>query len=150
LVCSTDITVKAQVDATFDSVHGKFGSIDVLINNAGFVPSGADPVSTLDMNDTWAAFEINVKGSLHVAQAFSRTASETAVVVDTSSVVAVLSPWPGSAGYTSSKLASAKIWEFYAVENPKTRVVSIQPGQIETDMAKKIGIEVSFDDGKMT
>ncbi|KAH7311352.1 putative short-chain dehydrogenase [Stachybotrys elegans] len=150
LTYSVDVTVKAQVDTAFDFVHSKFGPIDVLMSNAGYVPTGLDPISKLDVEDVWTAFEINVKGSLHVAQAFSRTSRESgAVVVDTSSVVAVLPPWPGAVGYTSSKLASAKVWEFYSAENPETRVVSIQPGTVATDMAEKVGVKGPFDDADL-
>ena len=141
LSCKVDITDKAQVDEAFSSVAKAFGSIDIFLSNAGYVPSGYAPVSELDVDDTWRAFETHVKGCIHVAQAFSRTANKSsAVVIDTSSVVAVLPPWPGAAGYTASKLAASKIWEFFSLENPDIRVVSIQPGQIETDMAKKVGL----------
>ena len=148
LSCQVDVRDKAQVDEAFASVAKSFGSIDIFLSNAGYVTSGNAPVSELDVDDTWMAFETHVKGCIHVAQAFSRTANKSsAVVVDTSSIVAVLPPWPGAAGYTASKLAASKIWEFFSLENPGIRVVSIQPGQIETDMAKKIGL-TGVDDGE--
>ena len=108
LTCSVDVTVKTQVDAAFDRIQKTFGPIDVLMSNAGYVPSGADPVSITDVGDSWATFEINVKGAMLVAQAFSRTARESeAVVVDTSSIVAILPPWPSVSGSLCMELSSS-------------------------------------------
>lgn len=71
-------------------------------------------------------------------------------MVETSSIVIAVPPWPSAAAYTASKLAATKIWDFYRVENPSTRVISIQPGQIMTDMAKKMGMEFENpDDGEL-
>jgi NAD(P)-dependent dehydrogenase (short-subunit alcohol dehydrogenase family) len=93
----------------------------------------------MDPDSSWTAFEVHAKGSILVAQAFSRTKNQKAsFVVDTSSIVIAVPPWPASAAYTASKMAATKIWDFYRVENPSTRVVSMQPGQILTDNAKKI------------
>lgn len=143
-----DVSNKAQVDACFDSVAKEFGPIDVLINNAGYVTAAAT-VNELDIDDAWTAFETHTKGSMIVAQAFGRTARKSeAFVVETSSIVAILPAFPGSAAYTASKLAATKIWAFFGAENPAIRVVSIQPGQIETDMARKIGVK-GRDDGKL-
>lgn len=147
LPCSADITVKDQVDSAFNKIAEEFGPIDVLISNAGYLTGGS--VGDLDPEDAWTAFEIHAKGSILVAQAFSRTKNEkTSYVVDTSSIVVAIPPWPQAAAYTASKLAATKIWEFFRVENTSTRVISMQPGQVLTDMARKMGQESANDDGK--
>lgn len=69
----------------------KFGPIDILINNAGYISSGT--VSDMDPDDSWTAFEIHVKGSILVSQAFSRTKNERqSFVVETSSIVIAVPP----------------------------------------------------------
>lgn len=147
LTCVADVSIKSQVDAAFDSVYSRFGPIDILIDNAGAL-SVTSKVEDIDIDEAWAAFETNTKGSLLVAQAFKRTArKEHAVVIDISSVVVMLPAFPGSAAYTASKLAGTKIWSFFGLENQSIRVVSIQPGQIETDMARKLGMK-GRDDSK--
>ncbi|EED12547.1 short-chain dehydrogenase, putative [Talaromyces stipitatus ATCC 10500] len=137
--CVTDVSKKEQIDAAFDLVVNKFGPIDVFVDNAGYVTTGT--VTELSNDDAWITFETNMKGSIYTAQAFSRTArKDHAVVIDVSSIAAIMPPLPGAAAYSTSKLAATKIWEYFAAENPNYRVVSIQPGQIETDMAKKLGL----------
>jgi NAD(P)-dependent dehydrogenase (short-subunit alcohol dehydrogenase family) len=41
---------------------------------------------------------------------------------------------PGMSSYVTSKLATAKLFEFLAVENPEIHVVNVQPGAIKTDL----------------
>lgn len=83
--------------------------------------------------------------------AFSRTKNQSEYfVVETSSIVIAVPPWPAAAAYTASKLAAAKIWDLFRVENPSTRVIRMQPGQIMTDMAKNTGMEFANpDDGEL-
>lgn len=146
LTCVADVSKKDQVDAAFDSAAQHFGSIDVFVDNAGYISTG--PVTELDSDSAWAVFETNMRGSIYTARAFARTARrDHAVVIDVSSIAAIMPPIPTGASYSASKLAATKIWECYAAENPNHRVVSIQPGQIETDMAKSIGLK-GADHGK--
>ncbi|CAH0032702.1 unnamed protein product [Clonostachys rhizophaga] len=142
VVQSADITNQEQVNQAFDAIVKEFGTIDVLASNAGVV-SGAGTINELDVEEAWKTFEGIVKGNLLVARAFSRVASKQgAVVVHTSSVCAALRAFPGSVAYTASKIAATKIWDYFGVENPGIRVVSIQPGQIQTTMADELGIKM--------
>lgn len=110
------------------------------MDNAGCVST--EQVTKLDNDSACAVFETNMRGSIYTARAFARTArKDHAVVIDISSIAAVMPPLPGGASYSASKLAATKIWEYFAAENPSHRVVSIQPGQIETEMAKSIGLK---------
>lgn len=89
-----------------------------------------------------------MKGSIYTAQAFARTVrKDHAVIIDVSSIAAIMPPIPNGASYSASKLAATRIWEYHAAENPNHYVVSIQPGQIETDMARSIGLK-GADHGK--
>jgi NAD(P)-dependent dehydrogenase (short-subunit alcohol dehydrogenase family) len=142
VVQSADITNQEQVNQAFDAIAKEFGTIDVLASNAGVV-SGAGTINELEVEEAWKTFEGIVKGNLLVARAFSRVASKQgAVVVHTSSVCAALRAFPGAVAYTASKLAATKIWDYFGVENPGIRVVSIQPGQIQTTMADELGIKM--------
>jgi NAD(P)-dependent dehydrogenase (short-subunit alcohol dehydrogenase family) len=148
LILSVDVTDLNQVDATFDTAVKEFGPIDILISNAGYCTDLAS-ISDLDPADAWTAFEVHVKGNFNVARAFRRTASkEGAVAIHTSSMAAVMPAFPGGSAYSASKLAATKIWDYFAFENPGIRVVSIQPGTVQTAMAEKIGVKAP-DDGKL-
>lgn len=147
LVIPTDITSKTQVDAAFDVIKTTFGVVNVLVSNAGFIQTPA-AVQDSDPEDAWWSFEVHVRGVLNVIQAFKRViADEGAVVIDVSSIVAVLPAYPMAGAYTASKMAGTKLWEYFGVENPGVRVVSIQPGRIYTNMSKKLGIK-GLDHGK--
>ncbi|KAI7970109.1 hypothetical protein EIK77_001499 [Talaromyces pinophilus] len=146
LTCAADVSKKDQVDAAFDLVAKEFGPIDVFVDNAGYMTT--EPVTEMDSDGAWAVFETNMRGSIYTARAFARTArKDHAVVIDVSSIAAIMPPMPGGASYSASKLAATKIWEYFAAENPKYRVMSIQPGQIETEMTKNIGLN-GADHGK--
>ena len=137
---SADVTQKDQVDAAFAATADKFGPIDILVSNAGYCTKPAT-IADLDPNDAWTAFETHAKGAFLVAQAFGRVASEKeAVVIETSSIVVIIPPFPSSSAYTASKVAASNIWAFFGAEHPRIRVISYQPGQIQTDMADKIGL----------
>lgn len=147
LAIPTDITKKDQIDTAFERVQSTFGRVNVLVSNAGFIGTPG-PLHDMDPDEVWWAFEVHVKGTLHVLQAFRKVAAEKdAVVVDVSSIVAVLPAYPMASAYTASKMASTKLWEYFKVENPSIRVVSIQPGRIYTNMAVKLGID-GLDDSK--
>lgn len=149
LAIPTDLTKKDQVDGAFELIKSTFNHVDVLVSNAGFLhtPSAIHDTET---EEAWWSFEVHVRGTVHVIQAFKKVmAQEGAVVVDVSSIVAVLPAYPMAGAYTASKMAGTKLWEYFGVENPKTRVVSIQPGNIYTAMAIKLGSK-GLDDSKIT
>jgi NADP-dependent 3-hydroxy acid dehydrogenase YdfG len=142
------VTNEAEVDAAFKKASEQFGPIDILVNNAGYAPTfGA--ITELDVAEAWIAFETNVKGSLLVARAFERAANKMeAIVIETSSIVAIMPPYVGSVSYTASKLATTKVWSFFGAENPQVRVIHVQPGQVQTDMADSIGLKNLPDHGR--
>lgn len=128
------------MDDAFSSASQAFGPIHILVSNAGFVNSVAT-LSELDVEDAWTGFEVHCKGIIHLAQAFSRTiVKNDAVVIHTSSIVAILPAFPGASVYMASKLAADKLWTYFGAENPGVRVVSYQPGQLNTPMSDKLGL----------
>jgi NADP-dependent 3-hydroxy acid dehydrogenase YdfG len=67
----------------------------VFVDNAGYIST--EPVTELDSEDAWAVFETNMRGSIYTARAFARTArKDNAVVIDVSSIAAIMPPIPGS------------------------------------------------------
>jgi len=76
IVCTTDVTSDVELDAAFDATMGKWGTCDVLINDAAmrsrnlFPPTGRR--LTLDTTDEdWTKmFAVNVFGALKVTRRF--------------------------------------------------------------------------------
>ncbi|MCJ1315867.1 hypothetical protein MMC15_001187, partial [Xylographa vitiligo] len=130
------------VKAAFSSVRSQIGLIDVLVNNAGYLPEHLSVVITT-LDDYWYGFEVNVKGALIVTQAFLKGgAAETATLINISSaaVHVPMQSLPKYSGYSASKLATTRIMDYVQQEQPLMRVFNLQPGSIKSDMNRKSGI----------
>lgn len=148
-VASTDITNKSQVDTAFAKFVGD-SKIDVLVSNAAMI-GPQDPVKDVDAEKFLEAINVNLKGSLNVAQAFLPLAASDAVVIDINSSAAHINFGPGFASYSVAKLAVFRLWDSVAFANPNLSVFHVQPGVVDTDMNKEAGgvAAVGFeDDGK--
>ncbi|KAF9027452.1 NAD(P)-binding protein [Hymenopellis radicata] len=132
---STDVTKKSDVDAAF-SQFAADGKINVLVHSAAAV----GPKETVA--------DINVAGSLWVAQAFLRHAAPDAVAIAINSWGAHLSLNDAFASYCVAKLAVYRLWDTVALANPNFSVFHTQPGVVLTDMNLSVGGAESFKDVK--
>ena len=55
------------ITALVDTVHERFGRIDVAVNNAAITPA-RDPIATIGRDIWQKIFQVNVEGPLHMAQ----------------------------------------------------------------------------------
>ncbi len=62
-----DVTDAARCAAIADEVQEEFGSIDILINNAGVVFS--TPIMDIDAKEYDAVMDVNLRGNFHMARA---------------------------------------------------------------------------------
>jgi NAD(P)-dependent dehydrogenase (short-subunit alcohol dehydrogenase family) len=148
-VASTDVTNKNEVDVAFAKFVGD-GKIHVLVSNAAMI-GPQDPVRDVDPDRFLEAIQLNLKGSLFVAQAFLRYASTDAVVIEVSSSAAHLNFAPEFASYSIAKLAVFRLWDSLAFANQDMSVFHLQPGVVDTAMNKEAGgiDAIGFsDDGK--
>lgn len=133
------------------TAHAKaHGNLHVLIANAGYMSSGRSIAET-DVDDWWKGFEINVKGNLNLVRAFLPHAVSDAAILSTNTAAAHVPYFPGILGYSASKMATAKVFEYLHHEYPEMFVLSVQPGVIQTGMTAKAveaGVDLPFDDGK--
>ena len=96
-----DPTSAPSVEAAIRTVTAVTGgTLDVLVNNAGYTFSM--PVLDVDVDAAKDMFEINVWGALRVTQAFAPLVIKArGTVVNVSSVAASLhTPWIGTFAYT--------------------------------------------------
>jgi NAD(P)-dependent dehydrogenase (short-subunit alcohol dehydrogenase family) len=136
-VASTDVTNQSQVDTAFSKFAGD-GKIDVLIANAATI-GPQDPVGDVDVDKFLESIQLNLRGSILVAQAFLRFAATNAVVVDVSSSAAHLNFSPRFSAYSVAKLAVYRLWDSLAFANPELAVFHIQPGVVDTAMNREAG-----------
>lgn len=104
LICQCDISNKLQVKEMSDAVLDRFGRIDVLVNNAGFVIYGK--VNELSTEEIIAQMETNYFGMVFCTKAFLPQMLEqhSGHIVNVASVGASFSV-PGVASYCATKFA---------------------------------------------
>jgi NAD(P)-dependent dehydrogenase (short-subunit alcohol dehydrogenase family) len=136
-VASADVTKKSEIDAAIAKFAGN-SQIHVLVSNAAVI-GPQDPVATVDGDQFMNAVQLNIQGSLFVAQAFLPHAASDAVVVEVNSSVAHLNFGPGFASYGVSKFAVYRLWDSLAFANPNLAVYHIQPGVVDTAMNREAG-----------
>lgn len=133
LVVPTDVLKEAQLEALARAAVDEFGSVDVLVNNAGgFPPKPALDTSTREFE--WA-LRFNVVSAFALcrllAPALSRAESGGAIV-NISSVAGEF-PAPGFAAYGTAKSALAFLTRALAQEfAPRIRVNAIAVGTTRT------------------
>ncbi|RFU26114.1 hypothetical protein B7463_g10223, partial [Scytalidium lignicola] len=134
-----DVVNKSQIQEVFTKTKAEFGSIGVVVSNAGYLPDSAS-IRDVDINDWWKTFEINTKGAFIVTQAFVQHADPGASLINVNSAVAHVPHMGDFSSYGASKLASLKIAQATQSEHPELRVFSIQPGLIDTETSSKSSV----------
>jgi len=128
-----DVTDAAQVDAAVAAVVDHYGSLDIVINNAGI---GAVGDVSANSDDEWhRVLDVNVVGIARVTRAAlpHLRASSRAAVVNTSSVVADVGV-PNRALYSASKGAVSALTLAMAADHVREgiRVNAVTPGTADT------------------
>jgi NAD(P)-dependent dehydrogenase (short-subunit alcohol dehydrogenase family) len=144
LAVPLDVTDEAQAKAAVDLAVKTFGSIDVLLNNAGFGLLGA--VEESSAADVERVYRTNVFGLLNVTRAALPTmrAQKSGRILNISSI----GGYRGAAGfgvYSSTKFAVEGLSEaLYAELAPLgVHVTVIEPGYFRTDFLDASSLTVS-------
>ena len=131
-----DVSDYTQAKATIDLAVETFGSIDIIVNNAGLI----DPIARIknsDPDDWGKVFDVNVKGVYHMIQAalpFMED-QQSGVIINISSGAAT-SALEGWNHYCASKAAALSLTRCTHTEaaNNGIRVIGLSPGTVATDM----------------
>ena len=122
------------------AVRDKFGTIDVLVNNAGLVHF--TPIEMLDPNDFQRIMGVNtlgpILGTKHVTPIMKKAGKGS--IINISSVDG-LRGCNGLTNYTASKWALRGITKCHAYElgTSGIRVNSVHPGGVDTPMGNSAG-----------
>lgn len=135
MVARADVSDEGQVASLFDQAIDAFGSIDILMNNAGVDASGT-PVAEL-ATEVWdRAIRTNLYGYFFCCRRFAQlrlAAGGEGKIINVSSVHAD-NPNPGGADYDCSKGAVRMLTRTLALElaEHKINVNSLAPGMVLT------------------
>ena len=139
LYCITDITSKANVEESFESIAAEVGPLHILVSNAGVFP-GIAKLAADSVGPLMSGFETNGRGALTAVQAFlplSASAPDgnatTILNFATGTHMALI---PSSGLYMVSKVANHKMMDFIAAENPHIHVVNVSLGVTLTEMSE--------------
>jgi glucose 1-dehydrogenase len=136
-----DVSQEDQVRAMFETMIGKFGTIDILVANAGLQRDAAFLDMTLEQWNT--VLSVNLTGQFLCAREALREFLRRGVVpavscaagkiICMSSVHEVI-PWAGHANYAASKGGIMLLMKSLAQEvaHRRVRVNAIAPGAIRT------------------
>lgn len=134
LALSCDITDTDQVRETMSKIRAAFGSIDVLINNAGIVHRSAFSETRADVFRR--VMEVNLFGALHCTQAcLSDLVASKGLIIAVSSI-AGLAPLYGRSGYAASKHAMHGLFESLGAEvaDEGVGMLMVCPSFVETGL----------------
>ena len=136
---AVNVTDKASIAAMVKGVTGKYGRIDVLVNNAGIV----DDAQFRKMTDEQfeRVIDINLKGTYNCARAVVdiMIAQNAGVILNASSVVGLYGNF-GQTNYAASKfgvIGMAKTWA-RELGRKGIRANAVCPGFVETTIVKSI------------
>ena len=136
LPLALDITNSVQVNAAINTVIEKFGTIHVLVNNAGYGQFGA--VEELSDDNIRLQIEANLYGPLYAIRAALPTmrSNKSGHIINLSSIAGLVGT-PGIGMYNASKFALEGLSEALALEVAPLgiQVTLIEPGGVRTDFA---------------
>lgn len=136
LALVVDITRQSEIKEAFQLISGKFGKIDVLVNNAGFGFAGA--VEETTTNEVREIFETNFFGALQVTQIFLPLLRQqkSGHIIQISSH-AGFKAFPGFGIYSASKFALEGFSEALAAEIAPLgiKLTIVEPGPFRTHFA---------------
>jgi len=137
LIC--DVADREAVAQAFDTLHKRFGRLDVLVNNAGIAIF--KPILDVTYEDWSRVLAVNLNGAFLCTQAAAPLMRETgggAVVNITS--ISGLRASTLRAAYGTSKAALAHLTQQQAIELAAfgIRVNAVAPGPVDTAMAKAV------------
>ena len=138
-ILTMDVDSDESVDAATSAIRAQTGTIDALVNNAGIERTGS--IEGLAFDDFKAAMETNYFGAIRTIRAWlpDMRTRRNGCIINVSSVAGRISCSPLTA-YAASKFALEAFSEGLAQEvKPfNVRVAIVQPGIIDTAMARRI------------
>lgn len=138
ITVQADVSKQADVDRLFEVTKKTFGTVDVLVNNAGVYEFA--PIDQVTEASYRRMFDLNVLGTVLSTQAALKSMNGSGSIINVSPVAA-LTPIPTGSLYSATKGAVDVITRTLAEElGPrKIRVNSLAPGLVETEGTRSAG-----------
>ena len=133
---NASVTDKEQIEEAMKEVFEKYGSIDVLVNNAGVIRDNM--LFKMTDEDWLTVIDVHLKGAFYATRAAQRymTQNKYGRIINISSTSALGNR--GQANYATAKAGLQGFTKTLAIELGKYGITAnaVAPGFIETDMTK--------------
>ena len=132
-----DVTSLEDTQAFVDFAKAEFGTLDVIVNNAGVMPLSV--MTDLKIDDWNRMIDVNIRGVLHGIAAVlpGMKAAGKGQIINVASIGAHVVV-PTGAVYCATKYAVWAISEGLRQENPDVRVTIVSPGVTATELGHDI------------
>lgn len=142
MAIEADVTEFDQMEEAARQVVDTFGSLDVMVNNAGITRDNL--LIRMDQQDWDQVIAVNLTGVFNGVKAVARPMmrQKSGSIVNISSVVGLLGN-PGQVNYSASKAGVLGVTKSAAREMAKrgVRANAVAPGYIKTRMTEELGDE---------
>lgn len=133
MALSADVGNSEQMRAVAQQVAERWGSIDVVVNNAGQHRGGL--ISKLQQQDWNDVLSTNLTGAMNTIQACDPLLNKQAAIINVGAVVGFRG-FPGDSAYAASKAGIAGLTRALAIEYARNGVTVnlVIPGLVLTEM----------------
>lgn len=140
-----DLTNPQDIETLCDKVKTEFGSVDVLINNAGIT---RDRTLKKMSDEFWnKVIEVNLNAVINLSDSLLEQGliNEGGTIINTSSISGIAGNF-GQTNYTATKAGVIEMARVYAKQlaSKGITVNAIAPGYIQTDMVKTMPAMTRF------
>jgi NAD(P)-dependent dehydrogenase (short-subunit alcohol dehydrogenase family) len=137
---AADVSQLEQVERFFEHVDGRFGALDILINNAGI--GIFKSVADLTPDEWRRTIDLNLTGVYYCSHlALSRMRNRGGGYIINISSLAGRNPFAGGAAYNASKFGLNGFSEAMMLDHRQedVRVSYIMPGSVDTEFSPRTG-----------
>lgn len=135
-----DISNYDDISDLVSKVKSQFGTIDLLVNNAGVAPKARKDILEITPEDFLAVVDVNLKGTFFVTQQFAPLLIENGGRVVNISSMSAYTASLNRGEYCISKAGISMTTKLFAARLAEfgVSVLEIRPGIIETDMTSAV------------
>jgi 3-oxoacyl-[acyl-carrier protein] reductase len=134
---AADVRDLSAVETMMDAAIARFGSLDLLVNNAGILRDKS--LKKMESSDWDAVIDTNLTGVFHACKAACERLSDGGRIVNLASLSAVLGFF-GQANYAAAKSGVIGLTKVVSRELAKRQITvnAVAPGVVLTEMGRSI------------